>query len=222
LSHVLTEALSLCSLAPSAQLAYGCADGAVMSYAQMYKNPSDLNFSLCSLTRYSAPCVHRMLDLTMRVHPSRTISSTILSRSWLAGSEHLTRANIFGSSVILSRSTGELVVWCSQFVATQPSRALNATEQLRWLACVHGSMYAFSRGAYFLATNASLQNVQIYCATLLAVEWQTDELFRKKSFALCVEQGFYTSQTICTWETLKWFDLSVLEAELVGGRQLLS
>ena len=176
LGPAMTKALAMYDIATSAQLAYGCADGVVMSYAQMYRLSTDVNFLLCSVTRYSAPCVFRMLHFSVRNQHDAELSQAELirertrltTRSWLADSEHLSRANIFALSGRVPNR--DLVLQCSQFVATQPTRALNATEQGRWLSCVHGNMDLFALGSNFLRLNASLSDVRLYCSTLLAVK----------------------------------------------------
>jgi len=78
-----------------------------------------------------------------------------------------------------------LQLLCSIFVVTQPVRDLNEVERLRWLACVHGSVWND------VSTNVDMMGIPRlavfhHCEQLLRVSWQLNTTFRAQAMALCV------------------------------------
>lgn len=105
-----------------------------------------------------------------------------------------------------------LVEFCGRFVAPEPPRLLSRAERARWMACVHGSVFAYSGVGFFaLTTDVARAVVHGACAELvLAPLWQLDVAFRHEAAALCETTLLEKPRTLVTLGRFEWYHPLVL------------
>lgn len=196
-------------------------------------------FQICMQNDLSVPCFQRLLDFSYRrcLHPGipsaqgceitgRRVGNNCSSR--VSCSQYVQPFDIqcifavsattfqtmmpppAGKFVAGSGREGMLVDWCSQFVDDFPPRELTRSDQLRWLACVHGSMLHLP---WMVGLPSCSLVADRMCGGLMK-SWPLllqNEPLAIHAMALCKDTVLYDAQAMTTWQSYSLYALSILE-----------
>ena len=98
-----------------------------------------------------------------------------------------------------------LLHWCSQYLT------LNDSNQMQWLACIHGATFHFALGRFAnrnYRDDRTSERIELMCEQLHAAQFSVS--FNAHAAMKCFAWATYESVTTTKWSAFSLYDLRIL------------